>query len=151
MSKLNILTIPNKKLREPSREVLVDEVIGMKFQELIEDMSETMKMAEGVGLAAPQVGQNIRLIVVEFPDGPKAFINPVIIKKSWRKVTSEEGCLSVPDKWGLVKRHKTVTVTANDQLGNELKIMARGMLSIVFQHEIDHLDGVLFIDKLCKK
>ena len=151
MSKLTILHHPNEKLREPSRDVSVERMQDPKIQRLIDDMFETMKAADGVGLAAPQVGQNIRLIVIDSPDGPMAFFNPQIVKKSRREMNSHEGCLSVPGEWGDVARNKRVIVQAEDRTGQDVEISASGLLSIIFQHEIDHLDGILFIDKLWKK
>lgn len=150
MTRKPVLHNPNKELREKSREVEVEEILHSDFQLLIDDMMETMKAENGIGLAAPQIGIHKRLIIVEMPTGPKAYINPRIVKTSARLVESEEGCLSVPNVWGLVKRHKRVTVIANTRDGAEVKITASGLISVIFQHEIDHLDGILFIDKAYK-
>ena len=147
MSKLKVLINPNKTLRELSRDVLLEEIKTDQFQELIDDMFASMKEENGIGLAAPQIGKNIRLIVVDMPKGPEAFINPEIVKTSRRMIKSEEGCLSVPHIWGMVKRHKHVKLEALNRNGKKTEIKTGGLYSTVFQHEIDHLDGVLFIDK----
>ncbi len=134
-------------LRERSREVDVAEIQTQEFKELIADMKETMKADNGVGLAAPQIGISKRLITVDTPQGSMAFINPVITKLSRRQINSEEGCLSVPGVFGIVKRSRQVIVQAIDEDGQEIEIKATGLTSTIFQHEIDHLDGILFIDK----
>lgn len=145
---LNILTYPNEKLREKSLEVASSEMKDWSLQKFIDEMIETMKKANGVGLAAVQVGLNKRIIIAAKENGEIfALINPKIVKKSWRKIESEEGCLSVPGKTGIVKRHRNVEVKALDRLGKKIKIKTDGLFSIVLQHEIDHTDGILFIDK----
>jgi peptide deformylase len=111
---------------------------------------KTMKEKDGVGLAAPQVGQNIRLIAVNTKDGVACMINPKITKKSWAKEWSEEGCLSVPGVYGQVKRHKKINCVYLDKNGAKIKIQAEGLMAVVIQHETDHLDGILFIDKAKK-
>ncbi len=155
MAILNILTYPEKSLRIPSTPV---DTIDDEIKELINNMGQTMFDAPGVGLAAPQVGINKRIIVYDTnaddPDfeGEKteftALINPQIIESSGSTVSAEEGCLSVVDLNADVKRHDTVTVTALDIDGNELKFEAQGILAIIMQHEIDHLEGILFIDRI---
>ncbi len=142
MSLLSILTVPDPPLRQKSKEIKPDEIKNLR--PLILDMFETMKEAEGIGLAAPQVGQNIRLIVIS-PD--LVFLNPKITKRSWRKVKAEEGCLSVPNTTVMVSRYKKITVKALSQEGKPLNFTAADLLARVIQHEIDHLDGVLIIDK----
>ena len=111
-------------------------------------MVETMKSAEGLGLAAPQVGELKRIIAVQTPKGPQAFLNPEIIKKSKEKETLEEGCLCLPGVFLNVKRSKDVRVKLTDLEGNDLLISATGLMARIFQHETDHLNGVLFIDRL---
>ncbi|MFH1767077.1 MAG: peptide deformylase [Patescibacteria group bacterium] len=147
MTVRTVLHHPDPKLRERSREVDVTEITSTNFQTLLEDMIDTMKVENGVGLAAPQIGVQKRVIIIETPQGPMPFINPVIVKKSKRLVNSEEGCLSVPEVYGIVKRHKQVKVTALDRTGLEIEIKTGGLISTIFQHEIDHIDGILFIDK----
>lgn len=109
-----------------------------------------MKLDNGVGIAAPQVSKSIQLIVVNMKDQPLVLINPKIILKSIRKELGEEGCLSVPGVFGMVKRSKTVRVKALNQKGGKLFLKAKGMLARVLQHEIDHLLGILFIDKVVR-
>lgn len=132
---------------------------GDEFQTLVDDMIETMLDAPGVGLAAPQIAISQRLIVVRLPDDEESreeygdeagklyvIANPEIIKKSRETVEGVEACLSIPGYFGRVERSVSVTVKGQDRHGNPLRIKARDWLARVFQHEIDHLDGVLFID-----
>lgn len=145
---LKIITNPNLILRQKSLDVA--DVSAGKIQELIPAMLETMMEADGVGLAAPQVGQNVRLIVINHQDSPLAMINPKIIKKSLLKEWGEEGCLSVPGRFGEVKRFKKIKAEYLDSAGEKKQIDAQGLLARVIQHEVDHLDGILFIDKARK-
>lgn len=145
---LNIIKHPNEILRQkalPVANVLIPEI-----QKLIPEMIETMVKSDGVGLAAPQIGQSIRLVVIRHRDSDLVIFNPEILKKSLLKEWGEEGCLSVPFTFGQVKRHKNVTLQYIDQNGKTTKIVARGLLARVIQHEVDHLNGVLFIDKAKK-
>lgn len=145
MSKiLPIITNPNPILRKKSAKI---KDITRQAQQLCLDMEKTMKEKDGVGLAAPQIGQNIRLIAVNIKDGAICMINPEIIKKSLTKEFGEEGCMSIPGVYGQVKRHKKITCQYLDKTGKIKKINAQGLLARVIQHEIDHLDGILFIDK----
>lgn len=144
---LEIVINPNTILRKKSRELKHEEILRPEFKKLIKEMAVTMLKKDGVGLAAPQIGKNIRLIVINSEEEVLAFINPKIIKKSWRKKIAEEGCLSLPDIFLPVKRHLSVEVEFLDLTGQKQKIKAKDMLARVFQHEIDHLDGILFIDK----
>ncbi len=144
---LKIITDPNPILRKKSKEIDIERIKTPEFQKLISNMALTMQKKDGVGLAAPQIGKNIRMIIVETRDGSMCIINPVLTKKSIMKEWGQEGCLSVPDKYGDVKRHKKTTCTYVDQKGREHTIKAQGLLARIFQHEIDHLDGILFIDK----
>ncbi|MBU4601070.1 peptide deformylase [Patescibacteria group bacterium] len=146
---LPILINPNPILRKKSTQIRRDEIKTKEFQRLCLDMAETMKEKDGAGLAAPQIGRNIRLVAVKTEDGAVCMINPKIIKKSWAKELGDEGCLSVPDVFGRVKRHKKIICKYLDKKGKEIKIEAEGLMARVIQHEIDHLDGVLFIDKAC--
>lgn len=134
------------------------------LQQLIEDMIETMRAAPGVGLAAPQVAVSQRLAVIEYaelpddapedaePPEPKLYVivNPEIVARSEAMVDGTEGCLSLPGYAGNVLRHQTVTVKALNRRGKPIKIKARGWLARIFQHEIDHLDGILYIDRASK-
>lgn len=147
MSTLKIILEPNPKLHEKANEII-------KFNEdvvkLTLNMKETMVKENGVGLAGPQIGENKRIFVVSHRDGVKAFINPKIYKKSLRTLVEEEGCLSVPGVFGQVKRSKYVWIRYFDEYGEEHNIKASGMYARIIQHENDHLDGILFIDKLVR-
>ncbi len=111
-------------------------------------MIETMNAASGVGLAAPQVGQPLRLIVIGLPEkAPFALINPVVVRKKGERVISE-GCLSIPGYVGQVKRALSVTVKGRDATGREVRIKGEELLGQALEHEIDHLNGVLYIDQL---
>lgn len=153
---LKILTNPNPGLRKKSALVAPDVLKAPDFQNLLLDMEETMLKKDGAGLAAPQIGHNIRAIVVRHEDETIFLINPQITKKSWAREIEEEGCLSVLNDQGEiiyapVERYKKVNCLFFDQNGNKKIIKAEKMLARVLQHEIDHLDGILFIDKIVKK
>ncbi len=136
---------PDSRLRERSTEISPAEISALK--NLAEDMIKTMIADKGIGLAAPQVGRLIRLIIVNSKDGAQAMINPVLKKKSLRQEWGEEGCLSIPGVFGDVKRYKAVECEFIDLEGKIQNAKAKGLLARVIQHEIDHLDGILFIDK----
>lgn len=150
-----IVIDPNPILRKRAEEVPVSEITTPDFQKLLDDMIETMYKARGIGLAAPQIGISRRILIAETATkdtkeglkNPIAVVNPELMAKSWRKVLSEEGCLSVPGVWGVVKRYKSVTVRGYGRDGKRLTIKNSALLGIILQHEIDHLNGVLFIDK----
>ncbi|HTX86880.1 MAG TPA: peptide deformylase [Candidatus Nanoarchaeia archaeon] len=144
---LKILTLPAESLRKKSEAIGEDRITAKEFEELCDDLAETMVQKEGIGLAAPQIGRNVRLIVVNTKKGPIMLFNPKIVKKSWLKEWGEEGCLSVPLIFGDVKRHKKITCVFCNRQGAKNRIKASGMLARVIQHEIDHLDGILFVDK----
>lgn len=137
-----------RKNGDPVLRMKSDEVgeIDEEIEELVENMFETMYSANGVGLAAPQVGISKRMIVVDTGDLPIALINPVILERSGED-TSVEGCLSVPGVQGEVTRAERVCVKGMTLDGKEYEFCAEGLLARAFQHEIDHLDGILFIDK----
>lgn len=145
---LKVLIHPNPTLRKKSREVA--DVFSGGIKKLIPEMIETMKNSDGAGLAAPQVGENIRLIVASHKDQTLVIFNPKIIKKSILKEWGEEGCLSVPNTFGEVKRCKKITIQFLNKKGLKEKLKAEGLLARVIQHEIDHLNGILFIDKAKK-
>jgi peptide deformylase len=140
-----VVKIPADVLRQISPEV---SKISKKTLLLIDDMLRIMRRANGVGLAAPQVGVLQRLIVIA-PDGmrPSALINPKIVKLEGEQI-GQEGCLSIPGLYGDVKRYDYIEVEALDRRGRELTYELEGMPARIVQHEIDHLDGVLFIDKV---
>ncbi|MDO8505034.1 MAG: peptide deformylase [bacterium] len=147
---LPILHEPHPVLRRRAETLVLSNWDKKELYQLAEDMIFTMKKAPGVGLAAPQIGKSIRFIVVERIPDPIVLINPEIIEHSFRKDTLEEGCLSVPGKYGLIKRYKTVKVKALTLEGESFTIEAKGFLAEILQHEIDHLNGVLYIDKAIK-
>ncbi len=144
---LEILKEPHPLLREKTAEVKETQFGSAEFLELVKTMKETMKTARGVGLAANQVGQNLRLFVAEVENKSYVVANPRITKTSAKTVPMEEGCLSAPGVWGVVERPESVEIEGRNQFGKKIKIKAKGLLARVFQHEIDHLDGILFIDK----
>ncbi|NCN25317.1 peptide deformylase [Candidatus Falkowbacteria bacterium CG10_big_fil_rev_8_21_14_0_10_37_14] len=146
MSILKIITHPNPLLRQISLPFSVAEITNTKTQQFITDMIETMLAKDGVGLAAPQVGQSRRMVVVNTKQGPLAMFNPEITKKSLLKEWDEEGCLSIPQTFGRVKRPKSIRCQFIDATGKQKNIAAQGLLARVIQHEADHLDGKLFID-----
>ncbi len=150
-----IITVPDKILRGKARKVTS---YGTELQSLIDDMVETMRAAPGVGLAAPQVNVPLRVIVVEYNESedeealPKlhVVVNPKITRFSSENEIGTEGCLSIPGIVGDVDRPKDVTVKGFNRRGQPLKIKASGWLARIFQHEVDHLDGVLFVDRADK-
>ena len=150
MTNLSVFTQPNPILRTKSSPVDEAELLTKKHQQFINEMKETMRASNGIGIAAPQVGIHKRIIIVDLDGRPEAFVNPRIVSASFRKVESEEGCLSVPGVYGIVKRHKSVRVEAINEDGLPQAFDVDGLPAIIFQHEIDHLDGVLFIDKVTR-
>lgn len=160
MAILEIIQPDNPVLRKRAIKVPASSFKDSKFQQLVDDMIETMGEANGVGLAAPQIARSMRLIIVHLPNtseedreeyGELAGVtyvvaNPKITKRSREMVMGVEGCLSIPGLLGEVERHELVVVTGQDRDGKDFRVKAKGWLARVFQHEIDHLDGVLFID-----
>jgi len=156
MTLRTIVMLPDPVLRRKARTVTR---FDKSLQALIDEMIETMREAPGVGLAAPQVGISDRLIVVEYYENEKAeeaedemkkkvwvVLNPEIVKTSEEKVMGVEGCLSVPNLVGEVERHVAVQIKGLNRHGQPMRIKAQGWLSRIFQHEIDHLNGVVFTD-----
>jgi len=146
MSLLPILTYPDPRLKKKAQDVKNPK--DPLIRELIFDMLETMKANSGMGLAAPQIGKSLRLCVIRFERKTYILINPKIKSKSWGKEISEEGCLSFPGQFLPVKRSKKVKVTAQNKSGKEIIIEAEGLLARALQHEIDHLDGILYIERV---
>ena len=146
---LNILKYPDKRLRTIAKPVVsVDKTIKQQ----VEDMFETMYEAPGIGLAATQVNFHQRIIVIDISDQcnePICLINPEILEESG-EIQCEEGCLSVPDYYEIVVRANDIKVKALNQNGESFELEASEMLSVCIQHEIDHLDGILFVDHLSK-
>ena len=155
MSVLNIVTTPDPVLRRKAHKVTD---FGKDFQQLADDMIETLRDAPGVGLAAPQVGILQQLIVIEYGDDDnesvpkKLFVvaNPEIVQRSEDLVEGIEGCLSIPELIGSVERSRKVVVKGLNRHGQPVKIKAEDWLARIFQHEIDHLDGILFTDRTDK-
>ncbi len=150
MAKRKIVTIPDPVLRTKAASVPLTELATPALRQLVADMVETMDLADGIGLAAPQIGLRQRLFIVATKDGAKIFINPKITKHSFLKVTMEEGCLSIPGVFGTVKRPRRVTVQALDAEGKSFSLEAEGLFARVIQHEYDHINGVLFTDKVIR-
>ena len=142
----NIVKIGDDVLRKTCRTQLT---FDDKLATILDDMAETMYKAEGVGLAAPQIGILRRFCIVDVGDGLIELINPVIIEKSGIQ-TGSEGCLSIPERFEEVERPLKVTVRAQDRHGNNIVITAEDFKARAFCHEIDHLDGVLYIDRVKK-
>ena len=144
--KYRVLHYGEEPLRAESEPVTE---INDDIRRLVDDMFETMNEAKGVGLAAPQVGVNLRLAVIDIGDDPMVLINPRILKSSGKE-TCDEGCLSLPGLTEKVERAKKVVAEATDIDGSVYEIEAEGLLARAIQHELDHLDGVLFIDRISK-
>ena len=143
----NIVKLGDDILRKVCRtQMTFDDKLAMT----LDDMAETMYKAEGVGLAAPQIGILRRYCIVDVGDGIIELVNPVIESMSGEQ-TGEEGCLSIPNRYESVTRPMTVTVRAQDRKGNSFTITAEGFKARAICHEIDHLDGILYIDKTDKK
>ena len=150
---MSILEI--RKYPDPILKSIADPVEKFDDQlaKLIDQMIETMYHESGIGLAAPQIGVAQRIIVLDTSrsaSSPMHFINPKIIEASKVKVASEEGCLSIPDFRETIKRHEEVTIAALDKHGSPVELKADGLLAICLQHEIDHINGVLFVDHLSR-
>ena len=151
MAVRRILLLGEEALRDPGVEV---EAFDDGLRVLVEDMRETMYFAEGIGLAAPQIGVSQRVCLLDLateddPEGGRwVFVNPVIVESSDEEDKSTEGCLSIPEMEEVVTRPARVTVRGFDEDGQTIEVEADGLLARALQHEIDHLDGILFIDRL---
>lgn len=153
MSEREIVTLPHPTLRRKARKVTD---FGPELQTLIDDMVETMRVAPGVGLAANQINVPLQVIVVEYQENDEdensplklyTVVNPTITHTSPEVVPGVEGCLSVPGVVGEVDRHEAITVKAQNRRGQPLTLKPKGWLARIFQHEIDHLQGVVFVDR----
>lgn len=144
----NIVKYPNKILRQKSRKAT--DILNAEIQQFIKELGETMLASDGLGLAANQVDRDLRILAVNYQGQPKVFINPVIYLKSWKKEVGEEGCLSFPGVYALIKRSLNIRLFYQDESGRWRHLKAKGLLARVLQHETDHLNGVLFIDKVVK-
>ena len=153
-----ILEIGHPALRDPARELAAEELAAPGIQRLIDEMIETMRAAHGAGLAAPQIGEPLRIAVAEVEHNPRypykppipltVFVNPRIEPVDDELVSINEGCLSVPDLRGEVPRHVNVRVRYLDRDGVAHDEVKRGLTAGTFQHEVDHLDGILFVDRV---
>ena len=157
MAILKVSRMGHPVLRQRAREILADQVQDPDIQRLVEDMVDTMIDYEGIGLAAPQVFQPLRVIAVGLPDADPAdeeaipltmLFNPVFTSMSEETVDGWEGCLSIPEVRGVVPRAAEVEIQGLDGDGRPLEIAAHGFFARVLQHEVDHLDGVLFLDRM---
>lgn len=147
MSVLEVLTFPDERLRTVATEV---EKVDEEIKTLVKNMFDTMKDEKGIGLAATQVNVHKRVVVMDVSEEqntPYVFINPQIVEKNGSTI-SEEGCLSVPNNYAKVDRAESVNVTALNEKGERFELKAEGLLAICIQHELDHLEGKLFVDYL---
>lgn len=145
MAVLKICTAPDPVLRRKTKPI---KDIDASVQKIIDNMVDTLHHASGVGLAAPQVGVSLRMAIIEVPEQELlVLINPEIVKKAGRRVLSE-GCLSIPGYQGEVVRSEWVKVKAKDRKGKEIRLKGEGLLGQAMEHEIDHLDGILYVDRL---
>ena len=152
MALRHIITLPDPKLRLVSQKI---ERVDEPLRKLMDDMIETMHDAPGIGLAAIQIAEPIRLLVIDIakkeePPQPQVFVNPEIVWSSEERSTYEEGCLSIPEYYAEVERPASVRARFLDRDGKPAEVLAEGLLATVLQHEIDHLDGILFIDHISK-
>ncbi|WP_425415782.1 peptide deformylase [Orenia metallireducens] len=147
-----MMTMPMqiRRVGDPVLRTEVKEVVEVtdKIRNLLDNMAKKMYQADGVGLAAPQVGISKQLVVIDIGQGLIELINPQIIQKSEKTYIDQEACLSIPNQTGKVERNYKVTVKALNRHGEEIKLEGKGSLARAFQHEIDHLQGILFIDKV---
>ena len=149
-----IVRLGHPALRTPAAPVAASRLGAPEIQELVDDMVETMREAHGVGLAAPQVGVGLQVFVYEAPNGPdgaiplRTVVNPMLTPQPGELVEDWEGCLSIPDLRGLVPRHPAVRVRGLDRDGRPLDYVAHGFEARIVQHELDHLNAVLFLDRM---
>lgn len=150
------MILPIVKIPDPilNKKTFLVKKITPEILKLSNDMLETCRKAAGIGLAAPQIGQSTRMCLINLEHmglNPFMMINPKIVKTSWRKIVMEEGCLSIPKVFGLVKRPEKIRVEFLNLDEEKINIEADGMLARVIQHEVDHLDGILFISKMLRQ
>lgn len=147
MAILDVLSFPDERLRTVAKPVTE---VNQEIKQLIQDMFETMREEKGVGLAATQVDRHVRVVVMDVSEEqnePRVFVNPTIVAKEGSMI-NEEGCLSVPGNYAKVERAEKVTVEALNENGEAFTLDAEGLLAICIQHELDHLEGKLFVDYL---
>lgn len=150
--KLEIITEPSPILHRVSKQVALGEIGSKKIQELIADLVETLYAQDGVGIAAPQVNVSLQVCIISKNANKDKAKDVVLINPKWEKASvikewDEEGCLSVPKIYGQVKRFKKIKVMAYDESGKKIQFIAEGLFARVIQHEVDHLNGILFIEK----
>jgi len=150
MAILPIKTFPDPILKQKTKKIEESEIKNPEMKELVLDMFDTLKANNGLGLAATQIGKSLKLCVLKFDGKSFVLFNPKIKSKSWMKEIAEEGCLSFPGIFIPVKRSKKVKVEALDKNGEKIFLKAEGLFARALQHEIDHLEGILFIEKECK-
>lgn len=153
-----IAQVGHPVLREPTREVSADELASPAIQAFIDDLVETMHDANGAGLAANQIYEPIRICAIEVLDNPRypykpnipltILVNPVLTPTTEERFANYEGCLSVPNLRGVVQRHASLRVQALDRMGNQIDEVVHGLKAATFQHEVDHLDGIVFLDRV---
>ncbi len=155
-----VLRMGNPLLRKPSTKISIDEIDSQQITQLITDLRDTVKHNQGIGIAAPQIGVNLQACIINLPENPARYpeetgnnqeyilINPQITVLDSALIGSWEGCLSVPNLRGFVQRPKKIKVDFFDRFKKKHSLVIDNFLSIVFQHEIDHLNGVLYIDKI---
>ena len=158
MALRKIATIGQPVLRDRAREVSREELVGARMQALVDDMIETMRDAQGAGIAAPQVHEGVRICVIEIKDNPRypykpnfpltVLVNPIVEPTTEETFLNYEGCLSVPNLRGEVPRFAGVRVQAWDRHGEPVRMALQGLTAGTFQHEADHLDGKLFVDRV---
>jgi peptide deformylase len=151
MAVRTIVRLGHPALRTPAQPVPLEQLVERELRELVDDMFETMRAARGIGLAAPQVGVELQLFVYADEDGgiaPRVLVNPMVEPLQGELVEDWEGCLSIPGLRGLVPRHPALRVRALDREGRALDYRAEGLEARVVQHEFDHLNGVVFLDRM---
>lgn len=144
----NVIQEPEPILRQKAKPYT--KIGTAEAKKLVKDMLETMEEKQGIGIAAPQINESVQVIIVRTENGPYTLFNPKLIKTSKKKEPYEEGCLSVVGVYGLVPRYSSVEVEAQNESGETVRIKAEGYLARIFQHEIDHINGILFIDRSTK-
>lgn len=144
---LKVLTLPDARLRSPAVPVTRTALTGLRRSGFLDALVATMHAEDGVGIAATQVGSPLRIFVALEGRTPRVYVNPELTSRSLRTAIDTEGCLSVPGLIGTVKRHRSVTLRAWDMDGQPVVRKAKDLVARIYQHEIDHLDGVLFVDR----
>jgi len=158
MAERDIAQIGHPVLREPARDISKEELLSDRVQQFIDDLIDTMRAAKGAGLAAPQVHESLSICAIEVGDNPRypykpripltVLVNPVLEPVGTAVFDNYEGCLSVPNLRGLVSRHVELRVKAWDRAGNRIVEHVRGLKACTYQHEVDHLRGTLFVDRV---